>query len=185
MNVSANMLGNIENDAFGKLESLKILDLSANNLKDLSLDLPDGLEYLAIASNQLKYWPMANLPQNLTDLELQKNQLEEIFNIASKTKVEFASLQSFNISYNQIRQLPPGLYYPKLRVFDASFNKFSNIPQFLGAQAPDIEVLRFRGNPVERVDFATRMSAQVIDLSDSPLLISVDASQFNSLGRCR
>lgn len=179
--MSSNILANIENDAFEKLESLKILDLSMNNLKDLRLDLPDGLEYLSIASNRLKYWPISVSPQYLTELELQDNQLEEIFNIALRSKFEFTSLNSFNVSNNQIRQLPPGLYYPKLRVFDASFNKFSNIPQYLGAQAPEIDILRFRGNPIERVDFATKMSAQIVDLSYSPLLTNVDASQFNFL----
>lgn len=152
-----------------------------NNLKDLSLDLPDSLEYLSIASNQLKYWPISISPQHLTELQLQENQLEEIFNIASRKKFEFTSLISFNVSYNQIRQLPPGLLYPKLHVFDASFNRFSNIPQYLGAQAPEIEILRFRGNPIERIDFATKMSAQIVDLSYSPLLTHVDASQFNFL----
>lgn len=152
-----------------------------NNLKDLSLDLPEGLEFLSIASNQLKYWPISISPRHLIQLELQENQLEEIFNIASGTKFEFTSLISFNVSNNQIRQLPPGLYYPKLHVFDASFNKFSNIPQNLGAQAPQIEILRFRGNPIERVNFATKISAQIVDLSYSPLLTNVDASQFNYL----
>lgn len=181
LNVSSNTLANIENDAFEKLEYLKILDLKMNNLEDLALELPDGLEYLSIASNQLKYWPISISPQQLTVLELQKNQLEEIFNIASRTKFEFTSLISLNVSNNQIRQLPPGLYYPKLHVFDASFNKFSNIPQYLGAQAPEIEIFRFLGNPIERVDFSTNMSAQIVDLSHSPLLTNVDASQFNFL----
>lgn len=152
-----------------------------NNLKDLSLYLPDGLEYLSIASNQLKYWPISIWPHHLTELELQENQLEEMFNITSRTKFEFTSLISLNVSNNQIRKLSPGLYYPKLHIFDASFNKFANIPQYLGAQAPEIEIFQFRGNPMETVDFATKMSAQIVDLSYSPLLTNVDASQFNFL----
>lgn len=182
--MSSNILANIEKDAFRGLGSLKTLDLSFNNLKDLGLVLSDEIEYLSIASNQLKYWPLANLPKNLKSLELQDNQLIEIFNIASMSRnsIEFTSLLTFDISQNQIEHLPSGIFYPKLQEFDASYNLFASIPQYLGAQAPEMSVFRFRGNPVRKIEFSTKFSARILDLSDSPLITDLDASQFNWLG---
>lgn len=184
LNVSSNVLSNIENDAFQQLHSLQTLDLSANNLKALSLKLSDGIEHLSIASNQLRFWPIADVPKNLRVLELQDNNLVEIFHIPStvRSRIEFPSLISLNVSHNEIKSLPSGLFYPVLQELDASHNLFANLPQYLGAQAPEIAVVKFRGNPMTKIEFSTKISVQLLDLSDLPLLKDLDASQFNSLG---
>lgn len=162
---------------------LQILDLSMNNLKDLSLKLPESLEHISLARNRLKYWPIAKPPRNLKIMELQENLLTEMFNVASgKDRMEFTSLVIVNISRNHINSLPFSLSFPELEVFDASYNEFSSIPQYLGAQAPVLNVLLLRGNPIKTIEFTTKITAHVLDFSELPLLTEFDANVFNSLG---
>lgn len=183
LNISSNVLGNIEHNAFQELEKLVILDLSSNNLKDLSLKLPESIEHISFARNKLKYWPMETQMTKVEMLELQENDLVEIFNTAAvgKNRIEFASLKFFNISRNHINSLPSVLNYPALKVFDASYNKFSSIPQYLGAQAPVLMELRLRGNPIKTIEFSTKISAHILDLSEL-LITEFDANVFNSIG---
>lgn len=184
MNISANVLGNIEHNAFQELEALRILDLSCNNLKDLSLKLPDSIEHISFARNKLKYWPMEKQTQHLRILELQENELVEIFNTVaiSKNRIEFESLKFINVSRNHITSVPSVINYPVLEVFDASYNEFTSIPQYLGAQAPVLMELRLRGNPIKTIEFTTTISAHILDLSELSMLTEFDAKVFNSIG---
>lgn len=178
------MLGNIEHNAFQEFVELRLLDLSSNHLKDLILKLPDSLEHVLLARNQLKYWPMNNLPTNLKSLELQENELTEIFNsAATKNRIEFASLKFFNISRNHIDSLPSTLSYPALEVLDASYNEFLTVPQYLGTQAPTLKVLKLSGNPIKTIEFTTKMSAHIFEFSNLPMLTGFDANVFNSIGK--
>lgn len=184
MNISSNALANIEHNAFHELEALQVLDLSSNNLKDLSLKLPESIEHISFARNKLKYWPMERLTKNLLTLELQQNELVEIFNsdAVSKNKIEFSSLKLINVSSNHISSLPSVVSYPVLEVFDGSYNEFSSIPQYLGAQAPVLKELRLRGNPIKTIEFTTTLTAHILDLSELPMLTEFDANVFNSIG---
>lgn len=183
LNISANVLGNIEHNAFYGLNALQVLDLSLNHLKDLALKLPDSVEHVLLASNQLEHWPMSNLPKNLQILELQENELTEIVSTAAaKNRIEFSTLKFINISRNHINSLPSTLSYPVLEVLDASYNEFLTVPQYLGKQAPNLLALKLRGNPIKAIEFTTRMSAHIFDFSELPMLTEFDANVFNSIG---
>lgn len=184
MNVSRNVLGNIEHNAFQELSPLLVLDLSSNQLKDLALKLPESTERVSFARNSLRFWPMDKFPRSLQVLELQENDLTEIFNsaAAAQNQIEFSSLKFINVSRNHINSMPSTLSYPVLEVFDASYNKFASIPQYLGARAPVLKVLRLRGNLIKTIEFTTKVSAHVIDLSELPMLNEFDASVFDSIG---
>lgn len=181
LNVSLNHLSNIEHDAFKELNSLQILDLSNNNLKDLSLQLPDNIEHISIAFNKLVFWPIVQIPTNLRKLELQSNQIIEIMNTIGKNRIEVPSLSILNVSHNQIESFPTAIHYSALKILDASYNEFKNVPLYLGSQAPEIEIFHFRGNPIERIEFAAKISAHTLDFSDSHSLNAFDAEQFNSI----
>lgn len=184
LNVSSNILGNIEHIAFQDLVDLRVLDLSSNQLKDLSLKLPTGIEHISLSKNQLKYWPIEKHPTNMEILELQENELMEIYNtvVTGKNRIEFPSLKLLNVSRNRISSIPPTITYPELEIFDASFNAFSKVPQYLGSQAPNLKVLRLRGNPIKNIEFSTKLSAHILDFSELPMLTEFDANVFNSLG---
>lgn len=160
------------------------LDLSSNNLEDLTLKMPESIEHISFARNKLKYWPLEKQTNNLITLELQENELVEIFNTAAvgKNRIEFSSLKFINVSRNHISSLPSVLNYPALEVFDASYNRFSSIPQYLGAQAPILKELRLRGNPIKTIEFTTTISAHILDLSELSMLTEFDANVFNSIG---
>ena len=184
MNISLNDLRNIEPNAFEQLEQLKILDLSLNHLKNLELKLPENIEHISLAGNQLKYWPLKNIPINLQILELQQNELTEMIgaNGVAKSQNELSSLKFLNISRNHIKALSSTIKYPVLEIFDGSYNGFTNIPPYLGSQAPKLKVLQLRGNPIKTIEFITKISAHSFDLSELSLLTEFDAYAFNSIG---
>lgn len=184
LDISANVLGNIEHNAFEDLVELRLLDLSSNHLKDLTLKLPDSVEDVSLARNQLKYWPINYIPKNLQKLNLQENELKEMFSIAAlnKHKIEFSSLRFLNISKNYINSLPATITFPVLEVLDVSYNEFPSIPQYLGSQASNLKELKLRGNPIKNIEFTTKMTAHKFDLSELTKLVELDASVFNSIG---
>lgn len=147
------------------------------------MQLPENIERISFAANKLKFWPMETFPKNMQSLELQDNQLTEMYNSAliGSHRVEFSNIKFLNISRNRISIMSPILSYPLLEIFDASFNEFTSIPQYLGAQAPALKVLSLRGNPIKTIEFTTRMSAHFIDLSELPKLSEFDANVFSSV----
>lgn len=181
MNISQNDLRNIEPNAFEELEQLLVLDLSFNHLTHVKLLMPENIEHCSLAGNQLKYWPLKNMPRNMQTLELQENELTEMLGV-NKNQNELTSLKLLNISRNHIASLPPVLRYPELKVFDGSYNAFPSIPPYLGSQAPKLKVMNFRGNPIKTIEFITKISAHIFDLSELPLLTEFDAFAFNSIG---
>lgn len=183
LDLSSNDLSNIEPEAFAYLHELRTLNLSNNILNDLTLKLSDSLEHLMIASNNLQYWPMVAHPQNLKSLELQNNRLIEMFYAApAKEDIEFANITKINVSHNHIETLPLTLHYPALTVFDLSFNRFAEMPQTLGRQAPNLDWLRMSGNPLQKIEFPQKTFVRKLELSELPLLSELDASRFDSIG---
>lgn len=181
LNISRNDLRNIEPSAFEELQQLQILDLSLNHLKNLELKLSENVQHISLAGNQLKYWPLKNLPTNLQTLELQENGLTEMIGVA-KNQIELSSLRFLNISRNQINSMPSAIRYPVLEVFDGSYNAFTSIPPYLGNQAPKLKVIKLRGNPIKTIEFITKISAHHFDLSELPMLTEFDAAAFNAIG---
>lgn len=180
MDLSSNDLSNIEHDAFTILHELRTLNLSNNILNDLTLKLPDSVEHLLIASNNLEYWPIVLHPQNLKWLELQNNRLIELFYATiGKNNVEFPNITSINVSHNNIETLPSTLHYPSLKVIDLSFNRFIEMPQTLGRQAPNLDWLRMSGNPLQKIEFTQKMFARKMEFSELPQLTELDASQLD------
>lgn len=152
-------------------------------LNDLSLKLPDSVEHLSIASNDLQYWPIVGTSENLKTLELQNNRLVELYyGSHGKKTIEFTSLVMMNMSNNRIENLPTTLRYPVLTLFDLSFNRFANVPQTLGSQAPNLDWLRMNGNPLEKIEFTQKTFVRKLEFSGLTTLTEFDASQFDRIG---
>lgn len=183
MNISRNDLRNIESNAFEALEQLETLDLSLNHLNNLELKLPENVEHFSLAENQLKYWPLKNFPMHLQTLELQENALTEMIGAIGvvKHQIELSSLKFLNISRNHINSMPTAFRFPVLEVFDGSYNAFTNIPPYLGNQAPKLKVIKLRGNPIKTIEFIAKISAHSFDLSELSLLTEFDAYAFNAI----
>lgn len=181
MDVSSNVLSNIENDAFHLLHRLRMLDLSRNHLKDLSLIIPENMENFSLAYNEIVYWPIVQLPAKLKTLQLESNQLVEMMKWKESYFTEVASLQLLNVSHNHIETFPAKIRFPKLKTLDASYNDFIQVPRDLGEQIPEIDVFIFRGNPIETIEFGARILAHTVDFSESTKLKTLNASQFATI----
>lgn len=187
LNLSVNHLSNIEHDAFLTMPELKVLDLSQNKISDVSLHLPETIEMFNISWNSLKYWPIVNIPKALRTLEVQHNQLIELFNAANTGNnwIYFLNVTSLNASHNNIDAILPRLQFPQLKTLDLSYNRFTEMPQQLGQQAPMLDWLRMNGNLMQRIEFHQEVSLRKLDFSDMPLLKELDAIQFEALSKCK
>lgn len=178
LDMSSNVLSNIENDAFHALHRLRSLDLSRNHLKDLSLKLPENMEYISLAENDIEYWPIDRLPTRLRVLQLQSNRLVGMLKSSEHQYTEVPSLELLNISHNHIDAFPSMIRFPRLKTLDASYNAFRQVPRDLGEQVPDIDSFIFRGNPIETIEFGARILAHTVDFSESTKLRRLNASNF-------
>lgn len=148
------------------LTGLEILDLKGNNLTSL----PDGMSDMArlrilnLAENAIESIPVAELATlPLSELILRKNKLSGAFVEGHGTS--FPSLQSLDISCNQIRSIGPNLELPMLHTLVMSMNRVQELPDMsswaslltLTADENQISVIpeSFLGLPkLRQVDFS-------------------------------
>ena len=167
---------NIDETAFQSLTNLRLLDLSNNFLKKVSIQLPDSLELLVIANNALSVWPLANTPTNLTELELQDNKIEDIF----PHDQEVNNLKIMNLSSNHIEVLPNTMF-AKLEILDLSRNYLSAVPQNMNMRTPFLRDLILDGNRIETIEFVDKITLASLSLSYMPDLQQINAKSFSNL----
>lgn len=176
IDLSNNKVTNVDESSFAHLTSLKFLDLSNNLIKRVFVKLPDSLEVLTMAHNQLMSWPMANTPESLSELELQHNKLEIVF---PKDK-EVNSLVTLDVSNNLIEHWP-NTQFLKLESFDMGYNHLTSVPRNLNLMAPLLHSLVLDGNQIVSVFFEDKTTLGSISLSYMPSLESLDANAFTNL----
>lgn len=159
---------------------MKLLDLSHNNIKRTFVRLPDSLELLSMANNQLITWPLANTPENLDELELQVNSLEYIF---PKDR-EVDSLRTLDVSNNLIEQLPNAQFF-KLDRLDLSYNHLTSVPQNLDSMTPMLHELILDGNRISSVHFEEKTMLGSISLKHMPNIELVESQAFSNLAGVR
>lgn len=174
--MSNNKINNVEENAFSSLKSLKLLDLSNNSIKRAFIRLPQTIELLTMANNQLITWPLANTPENLAELELQFNSLEYIF---PKDR-EVNNLRSLDVSNNFIEHLPNTQFF-KLDRLDLSSNHLKTVPQNLNTMAPLLRDLILDGNKIESIYFTEKITLGSISLKNMPDLERLDAEAFSNV----
>lgn len=89
IDVSGNLIENIDDEPFTKLFKLKILNLSNNRIKKIAqFKLPDSIQFLSIENNRLQSFEFYKVPDNLAHLDIQNNFLQElILNSPTNLKV--------------------------------------------------------------------------------------------------
>lgn len=174
---------NIEDDSFLHLNILTILNLSENNLQETALKLPNSLQYLQMISNKLKFWPFVNRPINLSIIEVQQNSLIEMFSRSASSKtIEFENLTKLNVSHNRIEVISTLFRFTKLLELDLSYNRLQNIPQYLNAQAPNLDLLRLNGNPISDIRISNKLIVQRLEMSYLDNVKELDANELTSIG---
>jgi Leucine-rich repeat (LRR) protein len=129
-----------------------------------------------MANNQLITWPLANIPENLAELELQFNNLENIF--PKNRKVE--NLRILDVSNNMIEHLPNTQFF-KLDRLDLSHNQLDTVPQNLNSMAPFLRELILDGNPISSIEFGELTTLESISLRHMPYLERLGAKAFSNL----
>lgn len=175
IDLSNNKISNVDETAFDTLSSLKLLDLSNNNLKRIVIRVPDSIELLSMNNNNLITWPLLNTPKNLTELELHQNNLEYIF----PKDLEVQNLRILDVSNNLINFLPSTIFI-QLEKLDLGYNLIKTIPQ-LNSIAPFLQDLILDGTQIEKVEFKEQTILRSISLSHLPMLKKIEAGAFANL----
>lgn len=147
---------NQHQDFFKNFSSLKILDISFNNLEQLPdivvANLPQNLTELYLNNNKLELWEWKTLEQfkNLKFLDLSDNRLMAIeSHLSSYT----SSLQKLSLRKNLISQLSDFFLYKatSLTELDLSYNDIHTINKsvFLSGNDNFLKVLWLEGNPFD------------------------------------
>lgn len=180
LNLANNQLTNIEHTAFAHLSNLTKLDLSGNRLTVISLTLSDSIQSLLLNSNELRSWPLHNLPGDLQHLQLQHNQL---FTLFEQNQHWLPSrLTTVNVSHNQIVRFPSDGRFDELIELDLGYNSLYGVPEMLGEQAPSLRRLVLDGNPMTDVLFNGSMALEYLSMSNMPLLQKLTSDTMINLG---
>ncbi|CAH8334646.1 unnamed protein product [Eruca vesicaria subsp. sativa] len=137
----------------GSLKKLRILDLSYNILSgnlSSSFSSLESLEYLSLSDNNFEGLFSLNPLANLTNLKVFKLSSEsDVIQVDTEsTWVPKFQLTIAALPFCGLEKIPNFLMYQKkLRVLDLSSNRISgNIPTWLLANNPELEVLQLQNN---------------------------------------
>ncbi|XP_057184488.1 toll-like receptor 8, partial [Triplophysa rosa] len=139
---------------FHKLTNLTYLDISYNNIRDITNQvytyLPKNIQKLILSHNHLKriQWSMLRNFTQLRELVLSSN---NIYFISSNLSRDVPSLMFLDLQYNRITELPGGFLKGavNLKKLDLSFNRLITINQstFPADSETYLKTLWLHGNP--------------------------------------
>lgn len=116
-------INDIEDDAFGRLEILTMLNVHNNNLSRIPSTLPSRLVYLNLKSNR-------------------------IMDICPSSFVQLSNLQMLDLSGNQIIYIP-GLPLPKLLTLNLRSAHVKGLSQSVVEMSPKLKDILLDDNPVK------------------------------------
>ncbi|CAG9798503.1 unnamed protein product [Chironomus riparius] len=176
IDLSDNKILNIDNEAFTKLTALKLLDLSFNSIKRITIKLPNSLQLLSINNNNLNSWPLLNVPENLTELEIQDNSLDYLF----PTDKNVPSLIRLDASTNLLHQLPEAQFI-NLEFLNLGFNLLKAVPHNINEKAPFLKELILDGNEISDIEFTEATTLVSISLCNLTSLHKINAYALQNL----
>ncbi|XP_044762560.1 protein artichoke-like [Coccinella septempunctata] len=107
LDFTSNSIDFIEEDALGRLDSLTMLILSDNKIREIPKSLPEKLEVLRIEKNELEQVTEGDL-QGLTKLEVLVLNDNKIRIIGARAFSQLTSLVTLDLSRNPVNVLQPG-----------------------------------------------------------------------------
>jgi len=151
LDLSHNNLMSLPEGLLDNLPNLQVLFLSSNNFAQVpSLSSLNSLHTIALKHNQLTHVDAASLPSSLEALILTGNRITSVVNLP-----RLKNLRKIMLAHNQLESLPPGLHLcTRLEVLRLAANRITR-PPFEVAQLPNLAWLALGGNP-----YATRHRGQ-------------------------
>jgi internalin A len=154
----------------GKLQSLRSLDLSANQLRNLP---PEIGQLSALQSLDLRYNQLSSLPpeigklQSLRSLTLFNNPLSSL----PPDIGQLTTLQSLDLRYNPLNSLPPDIgQLSSLQSLNLFNNQLSSLPPEIG-QLSSLQSLNLFNNPLSSLpaEIGQLTNLQSLDLRGNQL----------------
>lgn len=170
-------INDISRQNFESFDLLEIIDLSANSLRALNLELfhniSDTLKALNLSHNYLKDIPnkLFKINAALEILDLSENQISNIEATAFKM---LPNLKWLYLQNNKINRLEPDTlaYNVNIQYLDLSSNILIDLPEGLFRNSQNLSVLKLSDNifkNLERSINFTIPSLTVLDLSYNPI----------------
>ncbi|KAK1168822.1 lumican [Acipenser oxyrinchus oxyrinchus] len=163
---------NIGKKTFSKLKKLERLYMNNNKLTEPVGPLPNTLQELKLANNEISKFPSSLLKglQNLTVIQLQENNLQD--DALAGVFQGLNSLTYLDLSTNKLKRMPQDLP-SSLEMLYADHNEISKLPDNYLQKLPKLQYLRISHNQL--VD-----SSIPADFFNVTSLIELDLS-FNKL----
>ncbi|MGH0147093.1 UNVERIFIED_CONTAM: hypothetical protein FKN15_021976 [Acipenser sinensis] len=136
---------NIGKNTFSKLKKLERLYMNKNKLTEPVGPLPNTLQELKLAKNQISKFPSSLLKglQNLTVIQLQENELQD--DALAGVFQGLNSLTYLDLSTNKIKRMPQDLP-STLEMLYADHNDISKLPDNYLQKLPKLQYLRISHN---------------------------------------
>ncbi|XP_072382719.1 uncharacterized protein [Diabrotica undecimpunctata] len=172
LDISHNQIRNLENEVFTNmhLANLKLLNLSYNQISQISLHSFEGLDNLKsmdLSYNSIQYllgqW-FFDL-RSLRELYLRGNNLQ---NINEQPRIELPFLKVLDISDNKIAHLHPIIFtsLPNLEILDIGGNFLIDLRVEIIRPLPNLRLLVADGNSLQCSDISLRFLKRYIKEND-------------------
>ncbi|NXS25694.1 NEPN protein, partial [Pomatostomus ruficeps] len=158
----------IENNTFKALSTLKSLELCKNQLKQIPIFLPSGLEILKLADNSINALHASDFAglMKLRVLDLRNNLIAAL---PSSAFSSLYNLQSLILDGNNLESVAAPLSLPRLKYLAMADNKLNSFPTNFFASFQSLQFLSLSGNFLKKVP---------LDLPKSLLSLKLEKNQL-------
>lgn len=139
---------------FDNMTQVNFLDLSQNNISDISgvhFDHLPNLKVLLLSNNKIQYFNTneTNALKKLTTLDLSNNSIDQI------NLTHFNEIEEANLSFNRLKHMAKDLFdnLSKVQLLDLSYNSISEIMPGTFKDAESLRTLNLSGNALVNLRF--------------------------------
>ncbi|NWX43374.1 NEPN protein, partial [Steatornis caripensis] len=161
----------IENNTFKSLSTLKSLELYKNQLKQIPVFLPSGLEILKLAGNSINTLQASDF-EGLMKLRVLDIRNNLIATLPPSVFSSLCNLQSLILDGNNMESVSAPLKLPRLTYLSMADNKLNSFPTNFFASFQNLRFLSLSGN------FLTKVP---LDLPKSLLSLKLEKNRLKTI----
>jgi len=160
LNIAHNKLSSVHQDAFKQLKNLRALRLDNNELKDINglVSSQKNLKWLNVSTNQLQWFDFAFIPKSLEWLDIHNNKIDKIGNYYSLSSG--FNLQTFDTSYNQIKEIQDNTLLSGLKNIYLNNNKIKKIAPKSFENLRNLTRVELQGNELVTMQIESLATSQ-------------------------